>query len=319
MARGSVFGRIKVWVGEILYPNDLNGEFNNILNSLDLSGVGSYYANVTEMQSTSDPAPSGNPVVASSALVLIRQILYQLQAITGNTYWYQIPTSSLKPSLVEKTADYTMTVVDAIASVDASGGAVIITLPTAVGVTGKLYGIKKTDNSANTVTLKGDGTELIDGANTLVLTKLYDYVLVQSTGAKWIIVGGLTRQPTIADLTNMQHGHANAAGGGQLTATSITAALGAWDATKSIDTVYQASTDLFVILKTGNNGNQVMVSGLTDASNPPTTERAYAKSNQSTEPETLQLYFFVRKGHYWKIATTNSPASPVINIIPLGS
>jgi len=72
--------------------------------------------------------------------------------------------------------------------VDASGGAVTITLPTASGITGRIYTIKKTDSSANTVTVDGDGAETIDGAATHILRRQYNRVTVQSDSSNWMII-----------------------------------------------------------------------------------------------------------------------------------
>jgi len=70
--------------------------------------------------------------------------------------------------------------------VDATGGARTITLPTAVGVRGKVYVIKKTDSSSNAVTIDGNGAETIEGSATYSLSSQYDTVIIQCTNAGWI-------------------------------------------------------------------------------------------------------------------------------------
>ena len=60
-----------------------------------------------------------------------------------------------------------------------------ITLPTAVGLTGKEFLIKNA--GTGTVTVDADGTELIDGSLTQVLGPA-DAVSVVSTGTGWVIV-----------------------------------------------------------------------------------------------------------------------------------
>ncbi len=72
--------------------------------------------------------------------------------------------------------------------VDAAGAARTITLPTAASAKWRKYVIKKTDASANTVTIDGDGAETIDGAATQVLAAQYDFLEIQSDGTQWWIV-----------------------------------------------------------------------------------------------------------------------------------
>lgn len=74
-------------------------------------------------------------------------------------------------------------------SINSTSGANTQTLPAASTVTGLLYFIKKTDSSTNTVTVKGNGSELIDASNTFVLTVQYKYVIVWSNGTQWLILG----------------------------------------------------------------------------------------------------------------------------------
>lgn len=60
-----------------------------------------------------------------------------------------------------------------------------VTLPTAVGLTGKQLIVK--NSGVGTVTVDGDGSELIDGAATQSLSAA-DSVTVVSTGSGWVIV-----------------------------------------------------------------------------------------------------------------------------------
>ena len=62
-----------------------------------------------------------------------------------------------------------------------------VTLPTAVGIEGRVYIIKLiTTGSATVATTSGQN---IDGATTYSLSAEYKYVKVQSTNAAWIIIG----------------------------------------------------------------------------------------------------------------------------------
>lgn len=66
--------------------------------------------------------------------------------------------------------------------VDATSGAVTITLPPANTWLGKKYLIKKTDASANAVTINRSGSDTVDGATSVSLTTRYDSILLVSNG-----------------------------------------------------------------------------------------------------------------------------------------
>ena len=95
------------------------------------------------------------------------------------------------PTLVTKTSAYTAAATDYTILGNASGGSFSITLPTAVGVIGKIYAIKKIDSSANTVTIATTSAQTIDGAASKVLSIQYDGAQVQSDNANWYIVGSI--------------------------------------------------------------------------------------------------------------------------------
>lgn len=93
----AILSRFKNWVsGEVLTAADLNAEFNNIVNNLTASNVEGGSANVTAMRVTQDPGEVGTEVLAASVLEEIRQLRRILVEITGKTYWYQTPVSSLE-------------------------------------------------------------------------------------------------------------------------------------------------------------------------------------------------------------------------------
>jgi len=63
-----------------------------------------------------------------------------------------------------------------------------INLPTASGITGRIYIIKNI-TSGTTITVDGSGSETIDGATTYTLASQYKYVQIQSTGSEWVVTG----------------------------------------------------------------------------------------------------------------------------------
>ena len=107
-------------------------------------------------------------------------------------------TTLVRPVDWNNLHDYTITAVaSSDVTLDATHDAVLmttgavnrtITLPTAVGITGRVYTVKKVDSGAGTATLDANGTETIDGSLTYVLVNQYQYVVVVSDGANWVIV-----------------------------------------------------------------------------------------------------------------------------------
>ncbi|HUP79325.1 MAG TPA: hypothetical protein VM260_12310, partial [Pirellula sp.] len=87
-----------------------------------------------------------------------------------------------------KTAAYTLTKTDSVVSGDATAAAFSITLPTAVGVTGQIYIIKKIDSSVNVVTIATSSSQTIDGAATVFLSTQWQTTRVVSDGANWLII-----------------------------------------------------------------------------------------------------------------------------------
>jgi len=106
--------------------------------------------------------------------------------------WFETRRSRGVPvanAIIAKSGDYTLTAADRTVLVSASGAARTMTLPAAAGHFGRIYTIKKTDGSANTVTIDGNASETIDGATTKVLTAQYEVVTIQCDGANWHIIG----------------------------------------------------------------------------------------------------------------------------------
>ena len=92
-----------------------------------------------------------------------------------------------------KTASYTVVSTDygangyAVFYVNATSGAVTITLDTAANMLNRNVKVIKTDSSANTVTVKGNGSTNINGANTFLLTSQYSNTVISSNGTQYYI------------------------------------------------------------------------------------------------------------------------------------
>ena len=87
---------------------------------------------------------------------------------------------------VEKTANYSVTVNDKTIGADSSGGSFTITMPTAVGIDGQEFRVKKL-SSGGIVTVDTTDSQTIDGSSTATLTNQYIAIVLISTGADWII------------------------------------------------------------------------------------------------------------------------------------
>jgi len=90
--------------------------------------------------------------------------------------------------IATKTSAYTISESDSTILVDATSAAFTITLPTAVGIAGRSYTIKKIDSSINNVTLDANGTQTIDGNLSYTLLGQWKAVQVQSDGANWVVI-----------------------------------------------------------------------------------------------------------------------------------
>jgi hypothetical protein len=85
---------------------------------------------------------------------------------------------------VSATATYTITATDY--TVNCTTNSFTVTLPTAVGIAGKIYVIK--NSGIGTITVDGNGTQTIDGSLTAVLSIQYESITIQSTGTNFIII-----------------------------------------------------------------------------------------------------------------------------------
>jgi hypothetical protein len=96
---------------------------------------------------------------------------------------------SFATNLVTRTASATLTATDFSTECNNTAGAVTMTLPTAVGIAGRIYILKKTSAAGNNVTVAGfNGTETIDGTTTYTITNQYSYLMIQSDGTSWWIL-----------------------------------------------------------------------------------------------------------------------------------
>ncbi len=97
MANSAQFARVTIWnSGDILTAAALNAEFQQIYDELDPDGIGSGLTAAAGMQTTEDPGEDGSENVPVSLENRLRQIGFILTQITGKTYPYENPATSLE-------------------------------------------------------------------------------------------------------------------------------------------------------------------------------------------------------------------------------
>lgn len=121
--------------------------------------------------------------------------LSALQALLADNIAKNVSAQDVRDFLVSaelknltiKTGDYTADADDQIITLNASGGTVAITLPTAVGVAAKRYWLKCVDKT-NACTIETNGSETIDGAANYTFTTVQDCIEIISDGTNWLIL-----------------------------------------------------------------------------------------------------------------------------------
>ena len=108
-----------------------------------------------------------------------------------HVYWISddgVKTKHVYHPTVVKTTTYTATTTDCVFLVTAASPWTL-TLPAALGNTGLTYYIKKTDATANAITIDGSGSEAIDGATTNAdINAQYDAMTIVCDGSNWHII-----------------------------------------------------------------------------------------------------------------------------------
>jgi len=96
--------------------------------------------------------------------------------------------------------------------------------------------------------------------------------------------------------------------------------MGSWDNTKSFGTIYQASTDGFVVgYWSVDNGDNLQI--ISDSAAAPTTVRQQYSTGSGTTAATVGFCCPVKKNDYWKAIATSGAvgATSGLFFIPLGS
>lgn len=117
-----------------------------------------------------------------------------LDSTVGDAVWLPAASGGFGLRTLVKNSAYTFVVGDFAVIGDATSASFDVTLPTSASSfdfdnnIGTIYQLKKINVNANTVTFRGAGAELIDGANAQVLLFQYDQITVQANGVGWDVV-----------------------------------------------------------------------------------------------------------------------------------
>jgi hypothetical protein len=95
---------------------------------------------------------------------------------------------TLNINTTSKTANYSIVSTDDVIQVDSTSGVIAVTVPTAVGIAGKTYTIKRVAGS-NAVNITSTSSQTFDSAaSPYVLSAINKYVTIISNGANWLII-----------------------------------------------------------------------------------------------------------------------------------
>lgn len=158
------------------------------------TGFANSFNNVIQIGASVVADKANQVIIGASGTTEFRSANYRLNVgqtlptaqgfnLALNTTTGQIELQNPTP-YTAKTATYTILNTDN--TVDATSGTFTATLPTAVGVSGKIYTIK--NSGAGVITVATTSSQTIDGSTTYSLATQYKYVTVQSNGANWIVI-----------------------------------------------------------------------------------------------------------------------------------
>jgi hypothetical protein len=160
--------------------------FNPFTGKLDIAEDLSGYVPYTG--ATQNLNLGANNLIVDTNTLYVDSVNHRVGAGTTSPNSLLQVAGAISTVITNKTADYTVTISDSIIIGDATTGDFTITLPTAVGIAGRQYTIKKIDGSSNTITIDAYDNETIDGELTQILLNEDDTITIVSDGSNWRII-----------------------------------------------------------------------------------------------------------------------------------
>ena len=125
-----------------------------------------------------------NPAISSpTAVVALDQAQFGVSLIGATTVYV-----SISRAISSVSGNFTIGSTSTVVLADATGASLTVTLPTAVGISGRVLTVKRTNSGANTVTVATTSSQTIDGALTQVLTSQYTSLDFISDGSNWSLL-----------------------------------------------------------------------------------------------------------------------------------
>lgn len=188
---------IVVIPGQLIAASLWNGEFQNIFNNGNPLGIGAYSDTDPQMQTATDPFPSGSTSRPTSMGGEIERLRFVLAEITGNTYWYQVPASSISSmasSIVALQARFPIQTVD-IGALQVTTAKLALLAVTAAQIANNTVTAAQIANATITETqlaasIAGNG--LAGGAGTPLAVNVDGSTIVISTDTLSVPAGGIT-------------------------------------------------------------------------------------------------------------------------------
>jgi hypothetical protein len=152
-----------------------------------------------------------------------------------------------------KTADYTLTSSDDVIDYTALAANRVATLPTAVGISGKILTISRSVNSTNTLTIATTSSQTIGGraSSAIVLRRAGDFVRVQSDGANWQILGKKEWEWLSAESASRTLSTIGAGNYGAMASGNVTVTYGLWRISAFFNVATGSGTSINLYSNTG--------------------------------------------------------------------
>lgn len=182
--------------GQLLINTFANNAFNVTPYTWNVSSGVVAYGNDQSTNTLSNVAAFGSSIVILSGITNVGGIGTGLNITKSNTFLIgglpgsgtegTVSMSGISLSTYGVTGNYTAASTNTVIMANCASNCTI-TLPTAVGIAGKLYRIKMLNAPSVTVTVATTGGQTIDGSTTQALTLQYAAIDVISDGSNWEI------------------------------------------------------------------------------------------------------------------------------------